>query len=148
MHMGQIWMWKKDKFPDKEMIIKRSLSLRTQKGNIRPIHLQQPRWPGLGRETQSFMCTSSSELLIVHLMGTSNRAPGSRGRPVTGRHCGCDVSHGQGEVGPRKSPSSPDQQRRPRRMKGMHRSAQGTAWLAPARHPGGKVLLSGWGLLS
>lgn len=54
MHMGQMWMWKKDKFPDKEMIIKRSLSLRTQKGNIRPIHLQHPRWPGLGRETQSF----------------------------------------------------------------------------------------------
>lgn len=49
--MGQMWMWKKDKFPGKEMIIKRSLSLRTRKGNIRPIHLQQPRWPGLGRET-------------------------------------------------------------------------------------------------
>lgn len=54
MNMGQMWMWKKDKFPDKEMIIKRSLSLRTHKGNIRPTHLQQPRWPGLERETQSF----------------------------------------------------------------------------------------------
>lgn len=49
-----------EKFPGNKMIIKRSLSLRIQKSDIRTIYSQQPRWPGLGRETGDFSLQKSN----------------------------------------------------------------------------------------
>lgn len=56
-------------------------------------------WEGRPRIS---VCTSPSELLIRHLVEISNRLWASGAGLSEVDRVGCDVSHGQGEVGPRK----------------------------------------------
>lgn len=53
------------------------------------------------------MCAGPSDLLFTHLVGISNGlwAPGAGLSQVD--EVGCDGSHGQGEVGPRKESQGP-----------------------------------------